>query len=454
MRDSESVREALQQQTAQHLFPATRELLPFLSDIYELELALAENVLLDDRELLANGAYFARVGGEPTRHFLMSTGTPLKLPSHASSRLKSFFEKNQFRTGYATHGLFPYRGKFHPQMVKGILNAMGLQAGDTVLDPMMGSGTVAVEASLMGINSVGFDASPFCRFMAATKLSALTMSIDRTRRALPRYQDVYQYFRKKVGLPARGTKLRKTGARGSCCLMEELGGYDAERDGSQASVEDAFIDTHNLLLLAYLDSAGYCERSTRKDPVTQFGAVMERYVAVVDKIRRVLDGMESVLGSASVHVGDARSLPLDDGSVDGVLFSPPYSFAIDYVENDSFHLDYLDVDQDDLRGNMIGLRGRALPEKYELYRQDMDLVVGECSRVLRRGGYCVIVIGTNDSQLSKALKLPREEVEGLHQVMTELAERHRLQAVRSIVRPITGMSNTMRREYILFLRAV
>ena len=70
----------------------------------------------------------------------MCIGESLKLPDYSSSRLKSFFQKNIFRTGYATHGLFPYRGKFHPQMIRGIINIMGLKPGDTVLDPTMDQG--------------------------------------------------------------------------------------------------------------------------------------------------------------------------------------------------------------------------------------------------------------------------------------------------------------------------
>lgn len=150
-----NIADALAQSLTERLFPADYQLLPNLGDFYELELAFYESQILSSKELLGNGAYFARVGNSFTRHFLMCTGSPLKLPIHSSSRLKSFFEKNIFRTGYASHGLFPYRGKFHPQMIKGLLNIMGLKPGDMVLDPLMGSGTALVEASLMGIHSTG-----------------------------------------------------------------------------------------------------------------------------------------------------------------------------------------------------------------------------------------------------------------------------------------------------------
>src|SRR5712692_4833096 len=149
----------------EELLPPHLELVPQVNEAYELELAFYESRILNEENLVRNGAYFARVRDTLTRHFLMCSGEPIRLPQHSSSRLRSFFQTNQFKTGYGTHGLFPYRGKFHPQMIKALINVMGLKPGDTVLDPMMGSGTVLIEARLMGINSVGLDASPFCRFM-------------------------------------------------------------------------------------------------------------------------------------------------------------------------------------------------------------------------------------------------------------------------------------------------
>ena len=446
--------DALSQDMAVKLFPPERQLLPNLSDVYELELAFYESLILDDAGLLRNGAYFASVDGEPTRHFLMCTGSPLKLPEHSSSRLKSFFEKNIFRTGYGTHGLFPYRGKFHPQMIKGIINTMGLEPGETVLDPMMGSGTVPVEAALMGIHSVGVDASPFCRFMAQTKVDALTMSLTRARRAVGNYEEVFEYFKGRVGKPLTGSKARRRKpAEGYMAAMESAAEYVTARDREGLNKRDRDTsDTYNFLLLAYLDSAGYSERSKRKSPLEQFKAILERYVFVAEKIQTVLKGVESELGSARILEGDARDMTLEDNSVDGIVFSPPYSFAVDYLANDSFHLNFLGVDSDDLRTRMVGLRGRRLADKFDLYKEDMDKVLAECGRVLRKGRICTIVVGTNSNQLSKVLNVSPEDVPGLHRILVELADGHGLKLVKEMSRPITGISNTMRREYILLLQ--
>ena len=449
-----NITDVLTQDLTEKLFSPKYQLLPNLDDVYELELAFYENQILSDKELVRNGAYFARVGDTFTRHFLMCTGKPLKLPMHSSARLRSFFEKNLFRTGYATHGLFPYRGKFHPQMIRGLINIMGLRPGDVVLDPMMGSGTVLVEASLMGIRSTGVDASPFCRFMTQTKLDALTMPLTRARKALTNYDEVFNYFKKKTGNKPSVPKTRKRKTTGDVMsVMDPAAEYATKENRSRLTQEQKETsDTYNFLLLAYLDGVGYSERSQRKTPLEQFKAVLERYLFVAEKIQAVLEGSESDLAPAKALEGDARDLPFEDSTVDGIIFSPPYSFAIDYLKNDTFHLNYLGAEIEGLRDSMIGLRGRKLSDKFEGYQKDMGKVLSECSRVLRSGGICTIIIGTNNNQLGKVLGMPPEDVPGLHEILVKMGSRHELKVLKMISRPITGISNTMRREYIVMLQ--
>lgn len=436
------------------LFPPRLELVPQLNETYELELAFYESELLSDEEIIRNGAYFASVGGAFTRHFLMCSGKPVRLPQHSSSRLRSFFQTNQFKTGYATHGLFPYRGKFHPQMIKGLINVMGLKPGDTVLDPMMGSGTVLIEARLMGIKSVGIDASPFCRFMAQAKLDGLTVPLSPVRAALNNCKAVFEHFRGIAGQPKQGSKIRYDGYSGDLFSMMESRTTYGEKFVREGNLPDGCeaADAYDFLLLAYLDSAGYSERSERKSPYEQFRAILERYLFVAEKIQHVLAGAESELAEAKPLEGDARCLPLEDSSIDGILFSPPYSFAIDYLDNDSFHLGFLGVDINKLREGMIGLRGKTLRQKFDMYKTDMDKLLSECARVLRHDMFCTILVGTNNNQLSKALGMPPSDVQGIDGMLIELGAQYGLKLVRKFQRQITGMANTMRTEFILMLQ--
>lgn len=69
--------------------------------------------------------------------------------SQAHLKSKPNLDFNDHNTLYATHGLHAYAAKCPPQLVKfGIENYS--KVGDTILDPMAGSGTTLVEARLLG----------------------------------------------------------------------------------------------------------------------------------------------------------------------------------------------------------------------------------------------------------------------------------------------------------------
>ncbi|MDY7038806.1 MAG: DNA methyltransferase, partial [Thermodesulfobacteriota bacterium] len=180
--------------------------------------------------------------------------------------------------------------------------------------------------------------------------------------------------------------------------------------------------------------------------------ILERYYFVAEKIQKVLNGFQDELGIAKILTGDARKIDIENESIDGIIFSPPYSFAIDYLKNDEYHLNSMGIDVDELRESMIGLRGRNLKQKYDTYVKDMEIVLSECSRVLKPGKICSIVVGTNNNQLSKILNVEPGEVTGIDEILSQGGQKHRLSLIRKIERQITGMANTMRTEFIVMLQ--
>lgn len=64
----------------------------------------------------------------------------------------------------------------------------------------------------------------------------------------------------------------------------------------------------------------------------------------------------------------------------------------------------------------------------------------------------MIIVGTNTNQLGKVLGISPEEVTGLHEVLTGISEEYNFDLLKMISRPITGISNTMRLEYIVMLQ--
>jgi DNA modification methylase len=62
------------------------------------------------------------------------------------------------RGNWATHNS-SYRGNFAPQIARNIIE-MYSKKGDSILDPMVGSGTTLIEAKLLARNALGMDINP------------------------------------------------------------------------------------------------------------------------------------------------------------------------------------------------------------------------------------------------------------------------------------------------------
>src|SRR5439155_5375261 len=96
--------------------------------------------------------------------------------------------------------------------------------------------------------------------------------------------------------------------------------------------------------------------------------------------------------TAQLEVGDARRLPVQDNSVAGVITSPPYSIALNYVENDAHSLEALGYDLGRIKDEFIGVRGSGM-KRVALYEEDMDAAYAEMARVVKQVGKVSVVLG-------------------------------------------------------------
>ena len=396
------------------LFPAEYELLPNVSELFELEFAFYEYSILSKEEIIRRGGFFKSVDDKLTHHYLICSNNSPLIWEGRSETTQAYFKEGNFSTGYATHGLFPYRGKFHPQLIRGILNILRIQPGDVVLDPMCGSGTLNIEASIMGIDSIGIEKSPFCVLMSRVKYESLKVNDAVLSAIIGRQRDNYKTLTKNKRLP------------------------------KEFESGNAFNPEKAITLLVFLDAMGYARRCSRSIEML-FPSVLKRYTGQINSFIQARDKLKLKIGKAKFEIGDARSLSIDDNSIDGIITSPPYSFAIDYAENDRPQLEYLGHDTSILKDEMIGLKGKTRKEKLANYFEDMDKVLSEMARVLKVGKYAVIIIGSNDIQTG-GIRLETK--------IEEMAVNHLFVLDQRIVKPIKGIQNTMKDEYILFLRKV
>lgn len=394
------------------LFASDYQLIDGTDEIFELDLALWEYETLSKKELIDRSAYFKLVGGKETTHFKTCNLQNLEeVHKQSSFRTKVFFLNGKYSTGYATHSLFPYRGKFHPQLIRALLNILDVKRGHTVLDPMAGSATVAVEANLLGIDAISVDVSPFCELMGKVKTFALNLDINLLESII---------------------KNPKT-------ILDKL---------NQERVPEYFKNNKNqqkrsyyeVVLLAFLDAVGFAGRSDSS--IGQlFPRVLARYVATIKHFQEARQKIDLQIGGSKIIQGNALQLPIDDDSIDAIITSPPYSFAIDYLKNDQPQLEYLGYNLETLRPNLIGLQGRGVENKLEIYFDKMDQALGEMKRVSKKKAPVVIIIGTNDIQ-TQGVRLETKVI--------ELGEKQGLKFERNLKKPIRGLQNTMKEESVLF----
>jgi len=388
------------------------ELFPSVNELFELELAYLEYKCLPQDQLLKRTAYIKSIDNQFSKHYLLYSRQPKVLHENRSTLTQTYFEEGQFSTGYATHGLFPYRGKFHPQLIKGLINILGIDNGEIILDPMAGSGTTNIEAALMGINSYAIDVSPFCQLMIKTKYEALTIDLNLLKKSPLNAHNYFAYFK-------QGNVIER---------IEKIG--DADK-----------IKIYNLAFLAYLDALGYSRRVVKANHEQLFEKVLLRYIETVKSFLANPHYDQNNLGKLEIlHNSEALQINIDNNSIDCVITSPPYSFAIDYVENDKDQLELLGYDTKELKNKLIGLKGKTKNEKLENYFADMDTFCFEVSKVLKKGKHFVLIIGSNTNQTGGIR---------LEETVINSAKKYDMPLVKSILKPIKGMRNTMKEEYVL-----
>lgn len=383
--------------------------------IYELSLA--------ELELLALGAEFELTNG--LREFKIKNKSMelseriIKRSSYFKTVEQNFtdyfhiIQKNRTRSvnQYLTHWIYPYKGKFHPQMIRALLNIIGLKKSDTVFEPFSGSGTTALEAQLLGINFIGIDISPLCVLQGKvkTKSAYAIDEIIKLKDALiskikPSLFNQEQNFYKVL------EDVENKNVRDFYTLARLLAVSDESRRGR--AFEQSFIKNLNLMI----------------DSVKDY--------------KEIADKLHLRLGDIDLKKGDSRKVELNDNSIDGIITSPPYSIALDYVENDAHSLEDMGYKLNGIREDFVGVRGKG-KEKVDLYNADMKKSYNEMHRILKPNKYAVIVIGNATYQGQEV-----KTVEFTIDYMTEIG----FKLEKNILKLIFGLYNVMKKENILFFR--
>jgi len=297
-------------------------------------------------------------------------------------------------------------------MIRALLNIIGLKEGDTVFEPFSGSGTTAIESQLLGINFIGIDISPLCVIQGRVKTESiyvldeiLEIKDEVISKSMPGLFNVEQNYYK---------------------LIKDI------------TSNEKVINFYNMArLLAVSDNS-----RRKKDFSTSFIKNLNLMIASVKDFIDIKERLGLKLGNVKIDIGDARCVKLPDNFVDGIVTSPPYSIALDYVQNDAHSLKDLGFDISKMRNDFIGVRGTG-KGRIELYNEDMKKAYFEMYRVLKPNKYAVIVVG-NATYQGKEINTVEFTIEYMESIGFKL--------VKNINKIIFGLYNVMKKENILIFK--
>jgi SAM-dependent methyltransferase len=286
----------------------------------------------------------------------------------------------------------------HPTIARGGVAAFS-GAGDLVVDPFCGSGTVLVEAMAAGRRAVGVDASPLGIAIARARTTLLGAEgrarLEAAAAAISEEAGLRARKRRRPELPAwaRG-ELQRFHAH---VLFELLGLRELVLATEDDDVGHALRLCLSSLLVKFMKSGPEAPRDGEAKRIAR-GVPSRMLSDRAAELSRGLAALEARTPAGTppprVLAGDARDLSsVEKGEAALVLSSPPYAGTYDYAALHDVRFTWLDLPRGDFRKAQLGTRGGAAGVVARTWRESQARWLGEVARVLRPGGHALLVVG-------------------------------------------------------------
>lgn len=313
-------------------------------------------------------------------------------------------------TQFLTHNFHSYPAKFIPQIPRRLIQLFSVK-GDIVLDPFCGSGTTLVESRLLGRNSIGNDLNPLACLISKVKVTPIPYRVLKTLEDLITSieRDInVQYGQLRLDKPLKPQldsdvrKFPRVNYWFKKHVQRELAIIKKHIDGiTNQDLRDFCLVGFSSIIVRVSNQESdtrYARVEKEIRPFDAFSFFKNKIKNMAERMRAFNERCDHKV-SAKVYCRDSRYLSfLPDNSIDLILTSPPYVNAYDYALYHKHRLYWLGFDPKKLKGREIGAHSKfSKKEKVETelenFQNDMKKAFEENYRVLKKTGYCCVVVG-------------------------------------------------------------
>jgi hypothetical protein len=361
-----------------------------------------------------------RTAGRIHRDGLTSTATVLVEALEAA-------QKDRETAETLTHPFHTYPARLHPATAKILVEFIGEGATRTqpLLDPFCGSGTVLVEARANGLRTIGTDLNPLAILVARAKTwtvpprkrnqlrevgHAIAGASLAAGKAARRSGAETAPLRKPKGFDpnARNRRLAAWFAPHVRRELEDLGARIdevAEQDAELAGVLTACLSA----ILYKVSSRTSDTDGTWVDRNVARGQAARLFAQRIDLLIAGLEDLSKVHAPLpEVFELDIRKLDevVPDGSVAGIVTSPPYAATYDYAEHQRLRFDFLGLRHRDFDAGEIGSRrsfDEDAQEAHRRWKKALAGIFGKMAAALAPGRAAAVVIGDSVARGGRAL---------------------------------------------------
>lgn len=354
---------------------------------------------------------------------------PIKIDE--TGRLKELvnFKVNELTP---VHRWYYFKEGYSHQLVEKLLSEFKIKKGSTVLDPFAGSGTTLLACQWKGIHPKGIDINPFFTFVQRAKLDWYKYDLEELKIEIKKLSET------KVEEPSINTPGLSSFKR---VYLPEILKQLLFFKEAVLKLEDEL--TKNFLLLglaSILEEVSLIKKDGKGLKFIKGKKVPDVKGVFLSKLNSMFADLHHMKSSffastekveGEVFTADTRKAIdfIDKGSIDFIMFSPPYLNTFDYTEVYKLELWFLDFvkDYDEFKAlrastlrshNLFNweptkiwehelleriveeiktkkLWSDIIPVMIQGYFDDMFLSMQQLHKVLKQNAYCLIVVGNS-----------------------------------------------------------